>query len=79
MTELGLILGIGVIGLGFAGFLIRLVLSLDTGTPEMRKVSDAIKSGAEAFLRRQNKTIASMAAALACLIFLVYGDRKSVV
>src|SRR5215207_9441316 len=72
MTELGIILGISVIGLAFAGYLIRSVLALDTGTPEMRRVSDAIRSGAEAFLRRQNKTIASWAAALACLLFLVY-------
>src|SRR5204862_5589540 len=44
-----------------------------TGTPAMREVSDAIKSGAEAFLRRQNKTIATMAAGLACVIFIIYG------
>ena len=70
MTELGLILGISILGLAFAGYLIKWVLARDTGTPAMREVSDAIKSGAEAFLRRQNKTIATMAAGLACLIFI---------
>src|SRR5438067_2248088 len=59
MTELGLILAISVIGLAFAGYLIKWVLARDTGTAAMRDVSDAIKSGAEAFLRRQNKTIAT--------------------
>src|SRR5438045_7820975 len=73
MTELGLILAISVIGLAFAGYLIKWVLARDTGTAAMRDVSDAIKSGAEAFLRRQNKTIATMAAGLACIIFIIYG------
>ena len=73
MTELGLILAISLFGLAFAGYLIKWVLARDTGTPAMREVSDAIKSGAEAFLRRQNKTIATMAGALACVIFIVYG------
>jgi K(+)-stimulated pyrophosphate-energized sodium pump len=73
MVELGLILAISVLGLAFAGYLITWVMARDTGTPAMREVSDAIKSGAEAFLRRQNKTIAIMAAGLACLIFIVYG------
>ena len=73
MTELGLILGISILGLAFAGYLTRWVLARDTGTQAMRDVSDAIKAGAEAFLRRQNKTIATMAAALACIIFIIYG------
>src|SRR5258708_2773560 len=73
MTELGLILAISVIGLAFAGYLIKWVLARDTGTAAMRDVSDAIKSGAEAFLRRQNKTLATSAAALACIIFIIYG------
>jgi K(+)-stimulated pyrophosphate-energized sodium pump len=73
MVELGLILAISVLGLAFAGYLISWVMARDTGTPAMREVSDAIKAGAEAFLRRQNKTIATMAAALACLIFIIYG------
>jgi len=73
MVELGLILAISVLGLAFAGYLITWVMARDTGTPAMREVSDAIKAGAEAFLRRQNKTIAIMAAGLACLIFIVYG------
>jgi K(+)-stimulated pyrophosphate-energized sodium pump len=73
MTELGLIVGIGMLGVVVASMLARHVLAMDTGTPEMRRVSDAIKEGAEAFLRRQNRTIFKLAAPLACLIFLVYG------
>ncbi|HEX8036263.1 MAG TPA: sodium-translocating pyrophosphatase [Ktedonobacterales bacterium] len=55
----------------FAFFLARWVLSNDTGTPEMRKVSDAIFAGAQAFLRRQYQTIAALAAVAAVVIGVV--------
>jgi K(+)-stimulated pyrophosphate-energized sodium pump len=70
--ELSLVLGISVLGLLFAVFLTGNVLKRDTGSEKMREISDAIKSGAEAFLRRQNKTIMMMAFALACLIYILY-------
>jgi K(+)-stimulated pyrophosphate-energized sodium pump len=70
--ELNLILGISVIGLLFAFYLMRDVLKRDTGTPKMREISDAIKSGAEAFLRRQNRTILYLATALGALIYILY-------
>ena len=69
--ELNLILGISVLGLLFALYLIRDVLKRDTGTAEMRVISDAIKAGAEAFLRRQNRTIAYLATALAAVIYIL--------
>ena len=72
MTELGLILGTAVIALAFAGFLVRNVLGRDRGTAEMQLVGGAIRSGAEAFLRRQNRTIVTLAALLACLVFGLY-------
>ncbi|HEX8151881.1 MAG TPA: sodium/proton-translocating pyrophosphatase, partial [Thermoanaerobaculia bacterium] len=59
--------------LGFAVFLIQNVMRRDTGTEAMRNISDAIREGAEAFLRRQNLTIIYLALALAALIFVVYG------
>jgi K(+)-stimulated pyrophosphate-energized sodium pump len=71
--ELLIILGISVIALLFAGlYLIPNVLKRDQGTPAMQEISNAIKQGAEAFLRRQNKTIALLAVALACLIYILY-------
>lgn len=70
--ELILILGISVLGLLFAVYLIRDVLRRDTGTPRMQEISNAIKQGAEAFLRRQNRTIGMLAIALACLIYILY-------
>jgi K(+)-stimulated pyrophosphate-energized sodium pump len=70
--ELYLVLGISVIGLLFAVYLLRDVLRRDVGTPQMREISDAIKTGSEAFLRRQNRTIATLAIALAALIYILY-------
>jgi H(+)-translocating pyrophosphatase len=70
--ELTLILGISALGLLFAVYLIRNVLKRDTGTPQMREISDAIKSGAEAFLRRQYRTIFYLSVALACIIYILY-------
>jgi K(+)-stimulated pyrophosphate-energized sodium pump len=70
--ELSLILGISVIGLLFAVYLIRDVMKRDTGTEKMQEISNAIKQGAEAFLRRQNRTIIYLAIALAALIYILY-------
>ena len=70
--ELYLVLGISVLGLLFALYLLRDVMRRDVGTERMREISDAIKAGAEAFLRRQNRTIAVLAIALAALIYVLY-------
>jgi K(+)-stimulated pyrophosphate-energized sodium pump len=70
--ELSLVLGISVLGLLFALYLMRNVLQRDTGNDKMREISGAIKTGAEAFLRRQYRTIAYLAVALAALIYILY-------
>ena len=60
---------VGLLALVAAGLLVRSVLAADTGTAEMRLISDAIREGAEAFLRRQYRTIAIIALVLAGLVF----------
>src|ERR1700756_3263343 len=65
-------LAVGVLALGAALMLARAVIASDTGTPEMRAISDAIREGAEAFLRRQYTTIGEIAAALAIVLFVGY-------
>jgi H(+)-translocating pyrophosphatase len=74
---LGLVLGFSVFGLLFAGFLARWVLNKGTGSERMRKISDAIKEGAEAFLRRQNRTILVLATLFAAVLFIGYGFVRS--
>jgi K(+)-stimulated pyrophosphate-energized sodium pump len=70
--ELSLILGISVLGLLFAVYLIRDVLKRDQGSAKMQEISNAIKQGAEAFMRRQNKTIIYLALCLAAIIYIIY-------
>src|SRR6266853_871604 len=67
-----LALGLSVLALVVAVGLARWVLKQDNGTPEMRKISDAIQEGAAAFLRRQYKTIVALSVVLAVLIFVLY-------
>ncbi len=75
--EFSLIFGASAIGVAFAWFLTRQVLSKSNGTSEMQKVSDAIKEGAEAFLSRQNRTIFYLAILTATLIFILYGFARA--
>ena len=70
---LWLVLGCSVFALLFAVGLARWVLARDRGTPEMQRISDAIQQGAEAFLARQYKTIASLAILVAILLGVGYG------
>jgi K(+)-stimulated pyrophosphate-energized sodium pump len=66
------VLAISLLSLGVAAFFSRWVMGQDTGTKEMQKISNAIKEGAEAFLRRQNKTIVVLAIVLAVIIYIGY-------
>lgn len=52
--------------------LTRWVLSKDEGPPEMVQISDAIRDGAEGFLRTQYGTISKMAVLLALVILSIY-------
>jgi len=66
------VLIISALSLVVAGLFARYVLSQDAGTPQMQKISNAIKEGAEAFLRRQNRTIIVLSVALAGIIYAGY-------
>jgi K(+)-stimulated pyrophosphate-energized sodium pump len=71
-TFLWIALLAGLLGLVFALFLARSVLAFDTGTAEMRLISNAIREGAEAFMSRQYTTIAALAVVLAIALFVGY-------
>jgi len=60
----------GLLSLVFAGIFAKSVLKNDPGTPEMQEISGAIQEGAMAYLNRQYKTIAIVAAILAVIIFI---------
>jgi K(+)-stimulated pyrophosphate-energized sodium pump len=65
-------LGVGALALVAALMLTRTVVAADTGTADMQVISNAIREGAEAFLRRQYRTIGAIALALAVLVFVGY-------
>jgi K(+)-stimulated pyrophosphate-energized sodium pump len=46
-------IGVAVVALGLAMVLARMVIASDSGTAEMQVISNAIREGAEAFLKRQ--------------------------
>ncbi len=70
---LAIILVLSIVGLGFSWYLSRWVMAQDTGPKKMQEISNAIKEGAEAFVRRQYRTIILLALMLAIVLFLGYG------
>ena len=72
-----LVIAISLFGLLFAAYLSRWVLGHGTGSEAMQRISNAIRSGAEAFLRRQNRTILMLAVLVAAVLFVGYGFIRS--
>src|SRR5881392_591943 len=73
----GIVFGISILSLGYAAWLAREVLQADTGSDAMREIAAAIKEGAEAFLKRQYRTIAIFSVVLAVIIYLFYALSSS--
>lgn len=70
---LGIIYGVIIISIIATILLFRYVFKQSKGTPEMQSISDAIKDGAMAFLKRQYKTISMIAiVALVVIMAAVY-------
>ena len=73
MVDITLVIPIaGFVGLAFAGYLTWYVFRKDLGSAEMQEIGDAIRQGANAFVKRQYTTIIAISAILAVLIaFLI--------
>jgi len=65
-------LAVGSLSLIAAVLFARNVLANDAGTPEMRMISDAIREGAEAFMKRQYSSIAILAVVIAVILYAGY-------
>ena len=74
---LALVLVVSVFALLVAVLLARHVIGMDNGTPEMRIISDAIQEGAEAFLRRQYRTIGLLSIVVGVVIFVIYAFLRA--
>jgi len=69
------VLGTAIVGLLYAGFLVRQVLSADEGTEEMQRIAGAIRSGANAYLYQQFKTIAFFILLLTAVLYFTAGEQ----
>ncbi|MBN2144533.1 MAG: sodium-translocating pyrophosphatase [Candidatus Aureabacteria bacterium] len=56
-------------GLLYAGFLMKQVRAADTGTPKMQMVANAVREGANAYLKRQLTTVAFLIVVLVVILF----------
>jgi len=68
------VFGVSGLALVFAAGLVLWILRQDAGTQRMREISDAIQTGAEAYLNRQYRTISVIAIAFAIILALVIRD-----
>jgi K(+)-stimulated pyrophosphate-energized sodium pump len=76
MVDITLVIPIaGAVGLAFAGYLTWYVFRKDQGTHEMQEISNAIRQGAEAYMRRQYSTIIIISVLLAIVIAFLITPR----
>ena len=68
-TALWVILGISLLALVFAYYLVREVLSAPEGTPKMKEIAAAIQVGAKAYLSRQFRTVGIFLGLLTIVLF----------
>src|SRR2546427_2932432 len=74
MVDLTIVVPIaGLAAIGTAAYLAREVLRLPQGDENMRRIGDAIREGARAFMKRQYTTIALIAAILAVVFAVALG------
>ena len=64
---------ISIFSLFFVVFLVRWIKKNDIGNAKMQEISEAIRNGANAFLKRQYKTIGIVTLILAIVFFVAYG------
>ncbi len=74
-TALWGVLGTAVLGLVYAAFLSAQILAKDQGSEAMKKVSRAIRLGANAYLWRQFKAIIFLILILAALLYFTAGEE----
>ena len=71
-NPLAFVLGAAALCAIVAGLFARQVLARDTGTPAMRGIAAAIQEGAEAFVKRQYRTIGLIALVTAAAVYILY-------
>jgi len=69
---------VSILSLGVGAWFARQILRKETGDQKMQKVADAIRVGANAFLKRQYKTIALITILVAAGLFAAYAASGDV-
>ena len=70
-TALWVILGISLIALVFAYYLVRAVLAAPEGTDKMKEIAKAIQEGASAYLSRQFRTLSVFVVLIGVALFFI--------
>ncbi|OGF89186.1 MAG: sodium-translocating pyrophosphatase [Candidatus Yanofskybacteria bacterium RIFCSPHIGHO2_02_FULL_41_29] len=71
-------LGAAVASLGYGAFLIWQILKKSAGDESMQAIQKAIQEGAEAYLKRQNRTVFAVGIVVAALLWIWLGMTTSV-
>ncbi|MFA6096594.1 MAG: sodium-translocating pyrophosphatase [Candidatus Paceibacterota bacterium] len=66
------------IGLAVAVYLVYYIMKLDAGTDRMKQIASAIQEGAMAYLKRQYKTVAIIAAILSVVIAIAINVETAI-
>ncbi len=69
-----IVAGVSLVALGMGALFRREVLAAPEGSPKMQEIAQAVEEGAQAYLRRQFKTLAVFAVIAFGLLFLLPGD-----
>ena len=67
--SLFVVLGIAVLGLLYAGLLVKQVLRADQGTPRMQEIARAVREGANAYLAAQFRKIGPLIVVITVALF----------
>jgi K(+)-stimulated pyrophosphate-energized sodium pump len=66
------------VGLGFAYYLVRSVISSSRGNERMIQIANAVQEGAKAYLNRQLISVGSIAAVIFVILFFLRGPYTSI-
>jgi K(+)-stimulated pyrophosphate-energized sodium pump len=69
-------LGIAIAGLLYALMLMGQIRKADNGTPKMQAIADAVREGANAYLKRQLTTVAVLIAILVVVLYVTKGMQS---
>ena len=77
MNFITLSIGAGLLSVLYGLYLSWKIVKLPTGTPAMNAIADAIAEGAQAFLKREYKTIGLLAIAITVLLYFTLGGHSA--